>query len=173
MSPALWDNPAIVVPISEPPVNASVRVLLRQEQDYRFVVDWREGRAAFVADEEPPLGGGDGPSPLQLLLSAVAGCLSSSLVFALRKHHEDGGTIRAEAFGRTGRNARGRLRVEAIEVRLGLGVPATEVRSLGRIVQEFEDFCTVGQSVARGIPLTVRLEDGNGAEIPGLVAPPD
>jgi uncharacterized OsmC-like protein len=154
-------------------MNEPVRVSLTQTQDYRFAVDFGEGRPGVVTDEGPPLGSGSGPSPLHLLLAAVADCMASSLLFALRKYHDEGGTIRAEAMGRVGRSARGRLRVESIELALHLGVPASRVAHLERIVAQFEDFCTVGQSVRRGIPVTVRLYDADGVEVPGLVAPPD
>ncbi len=154
-------------------MNEPVRVTLTQAQDHRFTVDFGAHLPVLVTDEEPPLGTGAGPGPLHLLLAAVAGCLSSSLLFALRKHHAEGGVIRTEASGRVGRSPRGRLRVEAIEVTLRLGVPAARVEHLDRIVAQFEDFCTVGQSVRRGIPVTVRLCDSTGAEVPGLVTPPD
>lgn len=150
-----------------------VHVSLTQDRDYRFQVDFGDGRPPLVTDEEAPLGAGSGPGPLHLLLAATANCMASSLLFALRKFHDDAGPLRAEAVGRVARNARGRLRVESIDVTLRLGVEAARLTHLERIVSQFEDFCTVGQSVRRGIPTTVRLIDADGIEVPGLVAPPD
>lgn len=154
-------------------MSEETRVTLRQERDYRFAVDFGEGRPAVHTDEDPPLGAGSGPGPLHLLLAATANCMASSLLFALRKYREDGGTITAEAEGRVARSPRGRLRVESIVITLRLGVKAETIAHLDRIASQFEDFCTVGQSVRRGIPTTVRLLDVTGTEVPGLVTPPD
>ena len=55
-----------------------VTVRLSQEQDYRFRVAFDSGVAALVADEPAPLGGGQGPSPVELLaaVKAHAGALA-------------------------------------------------------------------------------------------------
>ena len=69
------------------------QVVLEQQEDYRFAIHWTPHRgqtpagglspsiAPLVADESPPLGGGAGPTPGQLLVAAVANCMSDSLLF--------------------------------------------------------------------------------------------
>jgi uncharacterized OsmC-like protein len=53
-------------------------VTLRQEQEFRFVIDFGGGLPALRGDEAPPLGGGTGPTPVQLLAAAVGNCLCES-----------------------------------------------------------------------------------------------
>jgi hypothetical protein len=36
---------------------------------------------------------------------------------------------------------------------------------LDRVLQQFEQFCTVGESVRQGIPVTVSVYDGNGQKL--------
>ena len=61
------------------------RVLLRQQQDFQFEIDFGEGKPSLLGDEGPPLGQGAGPTPVQLLAAAVGNCMADSLLFALRK----------------------------------------------------------------------------------------
>ena len=43
-----------------------------------------------------------------------------------------------------------------------LRVPAAGVQQLQRIVDQFEEFCVVTQSVRPAIPVDLRVFDGNG-----------
>ncbi|GAP34726.1 OsmC family protein [Piscinibacter sakaiensis] len=139
-----------------------VRVTLQQQQDYRFEVAFGAPVPPLVADEPPPLGGSAGPSPVQLLAAAVGNCLADSLLFALRKFHQAPEPIRAEVAAHVGRNAEGRLRVLRIEAALHLGVAADTLQHLDRVLQGFEAYCTVTQSVGAGIPVTVQVHDASG-----------
>lgn len=139
-----------------------VQVLLQQEQDYRFRVEFGAGTPALIADEPPPLGQGQGPSPVQLLASAVGNCLSDSLLFALRKFKQAPEPLSCEVVAEVGRNADGRLRVLAMTARLRLGVPAARLEHLDRALAQFEAFCTVTQSVGAAIPITVQVIDSEG-----------
>lgn len=140
-------------------------VTLRQRADYQFEVAFAPHLPMLLADEPPPLGAGAGPSPVQLLLAAVGDCMSASLHFALTKFHNDAKGITTTATARIGRNEAGRQRVLAIEVDIRLGAAAAELQRLDRIVDQFEDFCTVGQSVRAGIPTTVSVYDGAGEKL--------
>lgn len=140
-----------------------VQVLLQQEQDYRFRVEFGAGTPALIADEPPPLGQGQGPSPVQLLASAVGNCLSDSLLFALRKFKQAPEPLSCEVVAEVGRNADGRLRVLAMTARLRLGVPVARLEHLDRVLAQFEAFCTVTQSVGAAIPITVQVIDSDGA----------
>jgi uncharacterized OsmC-like protein len=140
----------------------SVSVTITRQDGYRFLVDFGAGIDRAVADEPPPLGEGAGPSPEQMLAAAVANCLSASLVFALGKFKEDPGPMTATAVCAVGRNEKNRLRVTRIDVTMTLGAASESLGHLERALAQFEDFCTVSQSVRAGIPytLTVRSPDG-------------
>lgn len=140
-------------------------VTVTQVQDYQFLVDFGGAIPSLQADEPEPLGAGEGPSPSELLLAAVANCLTASLLFALRKFKQDAGGIRATAEARIERNAERRLRVQDITVAIHLGNAADSIESLDRILTQFEDFCTVSQSVRQGIPIIVTVEDAAGVRI--------
>lgn len=143
---------------------------LRHQTDYRFEVDFDHGKSpTLVTDLGPPLGQAAGPDPEKLLASAVATCLSSSLLFALKKYGNEGPPIRTRATPVLVRNEQKRLRVGRIDVELDLGVPAASLKSLERTLATFEDFCVVTQSVRAAIPVNVRVVDGEGAV---LVEPP-
>ena len=139
-----------------------VRVTITREENYRFSVDFGGGLSTLAADEPAPIGEGTGPSPQQLLAAAIANCLSASLVFAVRKFKGDPGKLTATAIGETGRNEKNRLRVTGIKVAIALGVEPETLGNLDRALAQFEDFCTVSQSVKNGIPysVTVTAPDG-------------
>lgn len=143
--------------------NDSITVRLLQRQDYQFDVQFGPGVPALLADEPPPLGQGQGPSPVQLLAAAVGNCLSDSLLFALRKYKQQPEPIQCEVTAEVGRNEQGRLRVLAMQATLTLGVPAEALEHLERVLTSFESYCTVTQSIAQGIAVRVTVLDAQGA----------
>ncbi len=143
-----------------------VTVQLAQRQDYQFQNHFGEAVPPLITDEPAPLGAGSGPSPVQLLASAVGNCLAASLLFALRKFNpQAAGDIRAEVSAETSRNAERRLRVTAMTVRLTLGMPVQGLQHLDRALAGFEDFCTVTGSVRAAIPVAVQVFDAQGAPL--------
>jgi organic hydroperoxide reductase OsmC/OhrA len=140
-------------------------VRLTQRRDYQFEVHFGGAVAPLLTDEPPPLGGGQGPSPDQLLAAAVGNCLSASLLFSLRKFKQQPEPISAEVSVETGRNAEKRLRIKAMNVVLTLGQPAAALQNLDRALAQFEDFCTVTQSVRGSIDVSVRVLDAVGARL--------
>lgn len=145
--------------------NPRETVRLTQVQDYRFDVHFSDGIPVLQADEPPPLGQGQGPSPVQLLASAVGNCLSASLLFAWRKYRQAPGSIACDVTAEVGRNAEGRLRVLGLQATLTMGVPGDTLEHLERVLASFEDFCTVTQSVKAGIPVSVSVFDAHGAQL--------
>ena len=139
-----------------------VTVTVTRQDKYKFLVDFGPAIGQIVADEPAPLGEGAGPSPTQLLAAAVANCLSSSLVFANAKYKEDPGALTTAVTCEVGRNKKNRLRVLGMNVTITLGVAPEQLAHLDRALAQFEDFCTVSQSVRAGIPysLTVKSPDG-------------
>ena len=137
----------------------SVHIQLRQKQDYQFDVQFGDQVPSLLADEPAPLGSGRGPSPVQLLAAAVGNCLSDSLLFALRKFKQSPEPIQCDVHAEVGRNAQGRLRVLQMRAVLTLGVPAAALEHLERVLDTFEAYCTVTQSVGQGIPVAIEVYD--------------
>ncbi len=140
-------------------------VRLSQQQDYRFHAQFGEGIALLQTDEPPPLGQGQGPSPVQMLAAAVGNCLSASLLFALRKYKQDPGSIACDVRAEVGRNAENRLRVLSMQATITIGVPGDTLQHLDRVLGSFEAFCTVTESVRQGIPVAVGVFDAHGAQL--------
>ncbi|HYR24893.1 MAG TPA: OsmC family protein [Aquabacterium sp.] len=142
-----------------------VLVTLSQQQDYQFAVHYADHMPDLLSDEPAPLGSGQGPTPVQQLCGAVGNCLSNSLLFALRKFKQAPEPLHCEVEAEVGRNAEGRLRVLKMTARLQLGVPASQLEHLDRVLSQFEAFCTVTQSVGQGIPITVEVRDATGTQL--------
>lgn len=145
----------------------TITVELRQKSKYQFDIDFSEGMPKLMTDEPAPLGEGKGPSPVQLLAAAVGNCLSDSLYFALAKFKQSPEPIHTVVHAEVGRNADDRMRVLKIEAKLHLGVEAHRLEHLDRVLEQFEAFCTVTQSVGQGIPVHTRVLDSTGLILKG------
>lgn len=143
----------------------TIRVELRQQQDYRFDITFGDDAPLLTSDEPAPLGTGLGPSPVQLLCAAVGNCLSDSLLFAFRKFKQTPEPIQCSVTAEVGRNANNRLRVLTMTARIQMGVAASELDQVGHVLAQFEEFCTVTQSVRQGIPITVEVWDDAGVQL--------
>lgn len=139
---------------------------LTQESDYAFRVEFDDTAIpALHTDEPAPLGGDRGPNPSRLMVAAVANCLSASLLFALRKFRNAPGTIVTRATARLERNKNKRWRIAAIEVDLQLADAAGSLQHAERALAQFEEFCIVTESVRSGVPVMVRVRDGQGVTV--------
>jgi organic hydroperoxide reductase OsmC/OhrA len=153
---------------------ATFTLELEQREDFEFRVkfDW-PGVAELLLDEPAPLGHAAGPNAARLIGAAVANCLSSSLLFCMRKFRQTPGKLRAQVKGELKRNERGRMRIGRFDVTIQLADPADRIGHFDRCTQQFEDFCIVTESVRHGIPVDVRVVDGAGREVfSSLPAPP-
>ena len=146
-------------------MSQGIEVVLTQEQDFRFAIDFGAGLPVLHGDEAPPLGGGTGPTPLHLLAAAVGNCLSDSLFFALKKFKQDAQGINTRVSASVGRNAEGRMRVTQMQLEVRLGAVAATIENLERVLAQFESFCTVAQSVGQGIPIEVSVFDSAGVKV--------
>jgi uncharacterized OsmC-like protein len=140
----------------------TITVELRQRSNYQFDIKFSEGIPPLVSDEPSPLGEGKGPSPVQLLAASVGNCLSDSLYFALAKFKQKPEPIHTTVSAQVGRNSEGRMRVLQMEAKLYLGVEAHKLEHLDRALEQFQEFCTVTQSVGQAIPIHVRVLDASG-----------
>ena len=145
-----------------------IRLTLEQDRDYAFRIRFDEtSLEPLLADEESPLGDDRGPTPSRLLLAGIANCLSASLLFALRKYRNQPGTLRAQITATPSRNAEGRLRIPKVFVTLQLPEGNEAYQHLDRILETFENFCTVTQSVRHGIEVDVTVKDAHGRTLLG------
>jgi uncharacterized OsmC-like protein len=140
----------------------TITVYLQQQSDYRFDIRFDDNMPVLTSDEPAPLGTGTGPSPVQLLCAAVGNCLSDSLLFAFRKFKQAPEPIHCEVQAKLGRNEQGRVRVLKIAAKMKLGVAAAQLENVGRVLSQFEEFCTVSQSVGQGITIHTRVLDVHG-----------
>jgi organic hydroperoxide reductase OsmC/OhrA len=111
----------------------------------------------LTVDESPPLGAGLGPNPTRLLAAAIGHCLSSSLLFCLRKSRIEPTELRTTVRGTLVRNERGRLRVSGLQVTLDPVVAEADRDRMGRCLELFQDFCIVTESVRKGIAVDVAV----------------
>ncbi|MGR4874509.1 OsmC family protein [Pseudoxanthomonas sp. LARHCG66] len=146
----------------------TVSITLEQEDDYAFRIRFDDTTIAELMTDEPePLGKGEGPNPTRLLVSAVANCLSASLLFALRKFKNSPGKLVTHATAELVRNEQGRLRVGHIHADIRLAEAGTAHASLERILAQFENFCVVTESVRHGIDVSVSVTDADGVQLHG------
>lgn len=146
---------------------SDAQATLTQRQDYQFEHVWQPSQPHLLSDEPPPLGQGLGPSPVDLLCSAVGNCLSASLLFAFRKYKQAPEPLRCTVSATVGRNDKGRMRVLGLAVEMQLGVPAAQLDHVERVMASFEDYCTVTQSVAAAVPVSLRVTDSAGTVLKG------
>lgn len=129
-----------------------------QVNDYEFRVNFgKEAMAPLTVDEGPPLGRYAGPSPSQLLASAIGGCLNASLLFCTKKARVDVKHLGAKVTVQTMRNEQGRLRIGKVDVEITPELAAADRDRAARCIELFENFCTVTQSIRDGIPVAVRV----------------
>jgi len=136
---------------------------LNHEAGYQFTARFGGTVPDLLMDEPEPMGQGKGPSPDQLLGAAVANCLSASLIFALRKFKHEPFDFRTQAEVIQGRNQEGRLRIVQINVFIKLSEPASNFIHLDKALAQFENFCTVTESIRQCVPVKVTVQDGDGA----------
>lgn len=138
---------------------ATISLSMTLKDNYAFTVDFGEGGPPpMTIDETPPLGHNEGPNPSRMLATAIAGCLGASLLFCLRKSRVDVAGMRTDVRVTNGRNAKGRLRVQKVDVRLAPSVPADQHERMARCLELFEDFCVVSAAVRDGIAMDVRVD---------------
>lgn len=140
-----------------------IQITLVQQENFRFAAHYdNPAIPVLITDEPSPLGSDQGPSPEQMLGTAVANCLAASLLFAMKKFKNDPSPLRAVATVSNTRNAQNRVRIGGIAVDLHLGIASGTLVSVERILAQFEEFCVVTQSVRAAIPVTVRVMEPDG-----------
>jgi uncharacterized OsmC-like protein len=127
-------------------------------QGYQFSVEFdAEGMPKLLLDERKPAGQNLGPNPTRLLSAAIGHCLSSSLIYCLLKARVKIKNIETTVRTKIARNKEGFLRVEGIEVQIDLDVAEDDKSRIPRCKEIFENYCTVTQSVRKGIEVNVNV----------------
>jgi uncharacterized OsmC-like protein len=138
---------------------------LEQQEDYAFLIRFDNDLPALLSDEPAPLGKNAGPNPSRLIAAGVANCLGASLLFALRKFKNNPGKVTATVTAQMARNEQKRLRIGRMDVDIRIASPAAELTNLERILETFEEYCVVTQSVQTGFPVGVTVHDATGARL--------
>ena len=136
-------------------------VRLRHLDGYRYLSQASEdGRLhgdPYVSDEPDPVGEASGPATPALLGSAIAHCLSASLLEALRHAHLEVLDFETETVAVVKPNEQGLPRIDHVVVKIRPHLAQASPR-MQRCADVFENHCTVSSSVKRGIDVRVAVE---------------
>ncbi len=125
-------------------------------EGFKFKVEFDEdGVTNLVVDEMKPIGEGLGPNPTRLLSAAVGHCLSSSLLYCLGKAKVKVQKLDTVVKANVERNKEGYFRVAWLDVQIHLEVKEEDKLRVPRCLSIFENYCTVTQSVMKGIEVKV------------------
>lgn len=134
---------------------------LRHTGGYQFTSqageDGRPHGPAYLSDEPDPVGASSGPATPALLGSAIAHCLSASLLETLRHAHIAVDDFRADVDAVVVPNAAGLPRIHHVDVVLRPVLREPSKRT-GRCAEVFEQHCTVTASVKEGIAVNVSVD---------------
>jgi uncharacterized OsmC-like protein len=131
---------------------------MKRIRGYKFKAEFdAEGMPDLIVDELKPLGENAGPNPTRVLSVAVGHCLSSSLLFCLAKARINVKNLETTIKATHERTLEGRLRIKKLDVEMHLDVDENDKNRLARCLDIFENYCTVTQSVRRGIDVTVNI----------------
>ena len=134
----------------------STRLMLIE--GYRFKVEFDVyGIPSLVVDEMKPIGKEEGPNPTRLLSAAVGHCISSSLLYCLGKAKVKVKKLETTVQANVERNKEGYLRIPGLDVQVRLEVSEEDKARVPRCLKVFENYCTVTQSVKKGIEVKVRI----------------
>ena len=137
-------------------MSESVLTKLGFLEGYKFKVEFDvDGVSNLVVDEMKPIGEGLGPNPTRLLSAAVGHCLSSSLLYCLGKAKVKVKKLATVVKADVKRNEEGYLRVAGLDVQIHLEVNEADKLRVPRCLSIFENYCTVTQSIRKGIEVKV------------------
>ena len=129
---------------------------LRLLENYKFkVMHDTDYIPNMLVDEKKPEGEGIGPDPTRLLSTAVGHCMSSSLIFCLKKARIPIRAIETIVSTNLYRNEKGRMRIKSIDIEIDLAVKTQDKIRVNRCLSIFEDYCTVTQSIRKGIEVSL------------------
>jgi uncharacterized OsmC-like protein len=140
-------------------LSVSAFTKLKLIQGYKFKAEFdAEGMPDLIVDELKPMGENSGPNPTRLLSAAVGHCLNSSLLFCLSKARINVRNLETTVKATQEKNEEGLLRIRKLEVEMHLDVDEQDRTRVARCLEIFENYCTVTQSVRKGIEVTVNVK---------------
>lgn len=129
-------------------------------EGYQFQTQAHEGQqlhgAPFLSDEPDPVGAASAPATPALLATAVAHCLSASLLETGRRARVPITGIRTRATAVVEPNAEGNPRIARIEVDLAPSLEHDHPRKQ-RCEEVFQNYCTVSSSLKSAIDIDVNV----------------
>lgn len=136
----------------------SILTKLELLEGYKFKVTFDvEGVPGLIVDEMKPIGNGIGPNPSRLLSTAVGHCLSASLLYCLSKAKIKVKKFEATVETNIDRNTEGYFRITGMNVQIKLETNEKDKPRISRCLNLFENYCTVTQSVRKGIEVKVNI----------------
>ncbi len=140
-------------------MSESILTKLERVDGYRFKVEFdADDVPNLVVDEIKPIGEDLGPNPTRLLSTAVGHCLSSSLLFCLDKAKVRVKKLNTSVKASTQRNKDGYLRITGLDVQIQIEANEEDKTRVPRCLSIFENYCTVTQSVRKGIEVNVDVK---------------
>ena len=140
-------------------MSESIETKLELLEGYKFRVEFDVADVpSLVVDEMEPIGKGLGPNPSRMLSTAVGHCLSSSLLYCLNKAKVRVKHLDTIVRANIGRNEEGYLRITGLDVQIHLEANEEDKSRVPRCLAIFENYCTVTQSVRKGIEVKVNVE---------------
>jgi uncharacterized OsmC-like protein len=112
----------------------------------------------ILVDETKPDGEGLGLNPPRLLAAAVGHCMSSSLIYCLKKARIPIKNLETTVKTNLFRNEAGKRRISSIDIQINLKVSEKDEPRINRCLTLFEDYCTVTQSIRKGIKVNLTIE---------------
>ena len=134
-------------------------ISMEQIADFEFRVKF-DGlhHPHLLMDEPPPLGHDAGPAAARVLAAAIGNCLSASFLFCSRRAGLVVGKIHTDVRVQIVRNEARRLRIGKVYVVVDPSLDEAEAEKSARCAAIFEDYCTVTQSIRKGIPVNVTVK---------------
>jgi uncharacterized OsmC-like protein len=111
----------------------------------------------LVADEPKPIGEGAGPNATRLLAVATGQCMSSSLIYCLKKARIPIINLETTVKMNLFKNEKGLTRIKNIDIQIDLEINEEDKKRLQRCLTIFQDYCTVTQSIRNGIQVNVKV----------------
>jgi uncharacterized OsmC-like protein len=143
-------------------LSESILTKLEFLEGYKFKVKFDgEDLPILIVDEMKPIGDGAGPNPSRLLSTAIGHCLSSSLIYCLKKARVRVKKLNTTVTAYIERNKEGYLRIAGLNVQIQLKVDEEDKMKVPRCLTIFENYCTVTQSVRQGIDVKVNVNQLN------------
>ncbi|MDG6222357.1 MAG: OsmC family protein [Candidatus Bathyarchaeota archaeon] len=137
----------------------SIVTKLQLVDNYQFNTEFDvEYLPNIILDEIIPDGEGAGPNPPRLLSAAVGHCMSTSLVYCLKKARVQIKDIQTRVTTNLYRNDQKKIRIKSIDLEIQLEVNEEDKHRVPRCLKLFEDYCTVTQSIRNGVEINVDIK---------------